>query len=564
LSVVSGAAVRLVAGSRRWGAWLGGLGALFALSVPACGSRTGLRGGGDAGAPAVQSCQTKDDCVVTDACREIDCVDTFCQEVGDVECPMVDPCTVGTCDSAVGSCVYEPVTEDLDDDGFLGPLPGTIAGEPGSCGDDCDDTQPLAFPGGTEVCDGVDNDCDRVIDNGSQYLENAAIEHGLRQVGSSGLDSTGGRDLAYGAGTFIASYWGMSDAQRPYFHGLDEGGQDTFEERLVANVNSSSFGADFAFSGMSFGAVLSDNRFGDYEVSFARFDAEGQKLGPDVWLTDDPGFSTHERVIFDQGRFVVVWDDHREVATGGTPRVFAQLIDVDGNLIGDNAPLSDAGVRAELPTIAATPARFGLVHTVLTPEQTSATVLRTYDKSFGDPTSAQFDLGHYKAPSIAAIGSVFLVTWVPYDSLGLGPAGAVKGMLLDERGTVLLPARDLTDGAPHATTPAVLSLGDRALLVWADDRDGNYELYAMVIGLDLNQIEPRTRLTAAEYDSIEPYLAMTETGRVGIMFDDKRTTKKAAYFMTIGCEIDEPDGTDPDCTCDSGCVPGACVACCVK
>lgn len=26
-------------------------------------------------------------------------------------------------------------------------------------GDDCDDTQPLVFPGGTEVCDGLDNDC---------------------------------------------------------------------------------------------------------------------------------------------------------------------------------------------------------------------------------------------------------------------------------------------------------------------------------------------------------------------------------------------------------------------
>lgn len=26
-------------------------------------------------------------------------------------------------------------------------------------GDDCDDTQALAFPGGTEVCDGLDNDC---------------------------------------------------------------------------------------------------------------------------------------------------------------------------------------------------------------------------------------------------------------------------------------------------------------------------------------------------------------------------------------------------------------------
>ncbi|HUQ07969.1 MAG TPA: putative metal-binding motif-containing protein [Kofleriaceae bacterium] len=28
-----------------------------------------------------------------------------------------------------------------------------------AAGDDCDDTQALAFPGGVEVCDGLDNDC---------------------------------------------------------------------------------------------------------------------------------------------------------------------------------------------------------------------------------------------------------------------------------------------------------------------------------------------------------------------------------------------------------------------
>lgn len=32
--------------------------------------------------------------------------------------------------------------------------------------DDCDDNRPDVFPGGTEVCDGLDNDCDTIIDEG--------------------------------------------------------------------------------------------------------------------------------------------------------------------------------------------------------------------------------------------------------------------------------------------------------------------------------------------------------------------------------------------------------------
>ena len=501
----------------------------------ACGSRTGLRGGGDAGAPGVRSCQVTADCPAQDPCVRIECIDTFCQEAGPVECPERDACSVGHCDASEGACVYEPITSDLDLDGFLAALPGTLAGEPGSCGEDCDDTRALAFPGGEEICDGVDNDCDGIVDNGSEYLSAVVPERGLRPIAGSSFSSSSTGDLVFGAGTFVAAYWAKLDQQSAYIHGVDEDGVDTFSEGLVSNVNATSLGADLAFSGETFGTVLSDSRFSDYEVFFARFDAAGQKLGPDLRLTQAPGFSTHERLAFDQGRFVVVWDDHRETVYGGTPRIFAQLLDPSGGLLAGNVGLSESGEHAEFPILAATPTRFGVVHTVLADGEAAAR-LRTFDKDFGDPTSQMVVPSGVRVPNVTAIGSSFLVTWTLY---GTGPGAVIRGALFDERGAELVSARDLTSGANFAHSHAVLSLGDRALLVWADDADGNYELYGKVLGLDLSDIEPRTRLTDDPADSLFPALAISETGRVGILFDDWRSSTRHSYFMTLGCQLEE-------------------------
>lgn len=79
-----------------------------------------------------------------------------------LDCNDNNTCTLDACDSIVG-CVHSP--RDLDGDGHVARTCTVDGTQTGSAGDDCDDNDPVTFPGATERCDdGRDNDCDGRVD----------------------------------------------------------------------------------------------------------------------------------------------------------------------------------------------------------------------------------------------------------------------------------------------------------------------------------------------------------------------------------------------------------------
>jgi putative metal-binding protein len=512
----------------------GALSVLVAATVLSCGARTSIYTS-DAGLDPPVVCSGDLDCDTGDACARAECREGTCVPLPAIVCNDQDPCTEDACDAQSGQCSFTPTTLDLDADGHRGPKPGFAPGAPGACGDDCDDRSAAAHPGGSEACDGVDNDCNGKVDDDAQY---GKLRIPLR-VASMGFDRTIGGGLAFDGKNYGITFSGHERRWNSYFTSLGRDGSKVVAETPLTDLNSETYAGLLLHNGSYFVSAWPDARQdGNYEIYFNRYESSGKKLGPDLRVTRAPDKSLNPVFAWNGSESILVWDDRRaETGQGEDIRLFGQRIALDGSLKGENIPLTAAGTLAEFPGIALGQSRVGIVFVGRVP--TTPTLTLTHAKFLStapDLTqpSPVVDLGgtDVQSPSLVYVGGHFAVFWETYGS-NHGPS--IYGAVVDERGSVLRPQRAVTSGASHARSFSALSLGDRVLLVWADDLDGNYELYLQVMDADLNVLSPRTRLTYTPSDTLSPVATLGPNGDLGVLYDDWQTGARQTYFTGMSC-----------------------------
>jgi hypothetical protein len=504
-------------------------------------------------APPVPECVVHADCEgFDDLCRNVRCVPDdgegegaggaspqrvtrtrggVCREVNPVDCSDGDICTIDLCDPMTGTCSWEDAAHDNDMDGFKGPREGTKAGDPDSCGDDCDDTNPEAFPGNMEVCDGADNDCNGIVDDNAIFVP-AGVEP-VRVSGDIAPAGTGG--LAWSGTSYAAAYYGTDDGFDIYRSMLaPTGDKISAEERLTA-FNSDSAGGPVLWVGDRYGVLWQERPNGDYEIFFRLLDEAGATVvtGP-VQVSDGFfGFSVNPDLGWTGTNFVAVWQDERE----GTFDVYGQLIGIEGNLIGPDVRLTETtSFPNEAPVVAASSLSIGVAWAK---GNASAHFIqfRTFDFELS-PVSPIVELtdGLTEAvyPTVVWNENNFVISW--FDRTA-SPAAIYAAVVAPDGSVVVGPRAISSPGGARSRYPSVKPLGDRLLFVYSDDRDNNvgYELYARMVDANLNPLGGEQRITSAPGDSVYPKAAFGPEGDVGILFRDDRTGEQHTWFTRLGC-----------------------------
>ncbi|AKT40897.1 putative metal-binding motif-containing protein [Chondromyces crocatus] len=461
-----------------------------------------------------------------------------CVQLTPVDCDDGDPCTADTCLPETGQCTYGPATFDNDGDGFLGPRPGTKPGDPDACGDDCDDTNPAAYPGGEEVCDGVDNDCDGTVDNGASFIP-LGDGDAVRISGNVAPASTGG--LAWSGTSYAAVYSGNQQGFSVFRTMLDPAGNVLPPgEGSLTPGNGDASGGPIVWVGDRYGMVWQDRRTGAYQIYFTLLDASGNKVeGGDRQLTNAPGFSVNVALTWNGAEFVAVWQDERN----GLFNLYAQRLDIGANLLGDNTPLTEvfSGIDNEGPSVAAGGPGMAVAWTANNGFQRFIRVQLFHPDltPASDPVDLTDGFTDSVFPTVVWNRDRFVVAW--YDKTR-SPT-AIYGAVLSEEGQVLVPTRPITSpGSFRSRYPFLRPLGDRVLVVYADDRDQNdgYEIYSTMVGADLMSISPEQRITFAPRNSIQPVATFGPAGELGILFRDDRQGENHMFFSRLGCVAETP------------------------
>jgi hypothetical protein len=421
--------------------------------------------------------------------------------------------------------MFTPRTRDEDGDGHRAYLLGTRLGEAGACGDDCDDTSSTAYPGGVERCDGVDNDCNGIIDDNAVFTYPSEPV----RISTSSDNEALPVSIAYAGEAFAVTTIQREERWHGFFQSVSANGDSVITPTRLTLESSDGMAGPLVWTGAFFATAWEDRRERSYDIYFNRLDLSGNKLGPDVRVTNDEGFSVSPSLIWDGEAFSLTYCEETNT---GSFRVFTRRLNTDGSVIGAPVAVSGPFEDARGPVLLRTNQGLSLYYNVVG----DGYYLQRLDAALTPIVApVRLPLTDPGEVSVRWNGDRYLVAWSQKSAESVG--NAIWAATLDDQGQVIDGPRALVGGRSLARSPVWVALGDRAFLVWADDffKAGVFELNGEMYSNELMALGSRVRLTNLSTDTFEPH-AVIGGSSIGVVFRSRVTGVWQTFFLRLGCE----------------------------
>ncbi len=412
---------------------------------------------------------------------------------------------------------------------------------------DCAAGDALAYPGAVEFCDGTDNDCDGVADDAC--------------VGACPASGTSAADIPVSsdpAGSYAASVawtgteYGVAwhdDRQGEgnweiYFARLDASGRRVDPEiRVTAAAGVSSY-PSVVWTGTEYGVAWRDNRDGNEEIYFVRLNAAGLRLGTERRITNAAGASAWPSLVWNGEEYGLAWYDERD----GNREIYFTRLHASGNKIRSEVRITNNAALSQQPAldwsgkewgIAWHDNRFGNTEILFARLDAAGTKL-------GGDLRITNSAGASENVALVSNGAIHGMAWHDYRD----GVWEIYFARVDLGGAKLGADLRLTNNASTSGWPDVAWNGSEFGVFWHDQRDGVWELYERSVDTRGVPTSPETRLTFEGDGSYQPSVVWSGNGYALAWHDDRKGNFEILFNLVYCCTDNDSDGYT---RCESDC-----------